>query len=1262
MTKKIGRNEPCPCGSGKKYKYCCMRTEQAQANNSARNHSPLQYSGLDAPKILSYSKTHNVGPILDYLISLQLNPANHGKNLRFDHIEQLVVFSMGKGTAKPDIQTFKCLIDEEYPYDMMEDIPINMFCERVVFFGGNYWFFPGISTHCAELFRMMTESIYYHKPDLPKAFKIEACQGISLLLELGNTFAIRSGIKAMLRGNDNPRENIVDNTSPLNYALPNAMMKELIRYNRLDESILDNFLLSNENPQILTNNPERIPILYKPLLEYDGHFYFIGITNQGCAINNFILKTAIKHNCINEVVKLTQSTIWNRIVHYCMNLMHWIPIEFDGFSNEDGHYNECLFHIDTNWVAYLCYAKDTSSDVPIDGAECPCHWNVSERLRNTLKAIRSNEQTKEFHIFTLVLYSSMGELYALQIGDQTGTDYLEYLSAFDFLQLVQTEKWDNMSLVRYARTKAKTKALKQWGNQSLDCYFLYKSKGESFYISDESKSDVLQIEPNSGCELIFESKELLNFHAIPMHIDDKRLGYIPVQRDIDYKSIYRPLDKSINARCCESYSIPIWVKCLQAEIEGDNPSSIIETVITAIAFWMDRLQPAIEEWINKCDLRSLEIELIFDNEILSDKYIHNEELQYTKNGLITFSKTETGVKVHLNKDFYLNFLGSDNANERLMMKNILSEMLGIAEERIQDIIDEFMPLGQTKMILMTEASNGPLSYPLWLYPPIFIHEASRQLLFDLFPQWMNDKGVDFIGKLTDVAQKEKFLHDGVDVLFEQLDCLIRVFDSNILLKRLISNHETLIFQREQNKMLHPAQILCFGDNAKKREEFFENERQLTEAALATRALIEYLSAIQGTTGQEKAGTDDIEYMLSIMSEIIHIGGICDAIHMKVSDHIIEKLNSGRYGIYDYDFNDSVSGFASARSIESVNTQVEHFGSKMEHMGNLKSENNDVADLEFEEIDDAFLSDWGVSYRTIMQVLYACYLLAMKYKRSVIELPQDEFVDGIIGLCPGLEVEDIEKAMEHIALKKRADYLTPPDGMDGKEIFPWIYNRELSYLRRPIIKWHTHDGINIVFGFRSCIMAGLQLTDLLYTGRLKNVGRKLSKLLGKFESAKGAAFNEDVRKWLKEHTSLKIWEYEVTIKPKGVFIAQSDLGDIDVLAYDTETNVVYSIECKNTNTAKNVREMKKEMDDYLGRDGKSKKALISKHMRRHVWLLNNIDKVRTFVEAKTNPTVKSVMLTSEVIPTSYLRRKEIPLPILNFHDLKRKGIKYLEESE
>ncbi|MFA0846884.1 MAG: YecA family protein [Methanobacterium formicicum] len=35
-TKKIGNNEPCPCGSGKKYKKCCRSKDRAKANNSSK--------------------------------------------------------------------------------------------------------------------------------------------------------------------------------------------------------------------------------------------------------------------------------------------------------------------------------------------------------------------------------------------------------------------------------------------------------------------------------------------------------------------------------------------------------------------------------------------------------------------------------------------------------------------------------------------------------------------------------------------------------------------------------------------------------------------------------------------------------------------------------------------------------------------------------------------------------------------------------------------------------------------------------------------------------------------------------------------------------------------------------------------------------------------------------------------------------------------------------------------------------------------------
>ena len=37
MSNKPGRNEPCPCGSGKKYKNCCAKAE-AQSLQEAKAH------------------------------------------------------------------------------------------------------------------------------------------------------------------------------------------------------------------------------------------------------------------------------------------------------------------------------------------------------------------------------------------------------------------------------------------------------------------------------------------------------------------------------------------------------------------------------------------------------------------------------------------------------------------------------------------------------------------------------------------------------------------------------------------------------------------------------------------------------------------------------------------------------------------------------------------------------------------------------------------------------------------------------------------------------------------------------------------------------------------------------------------------------------------------------------------------------------------------------------------------------------------------
>ncbi|MDH3605328.1 MAG: SEC-C metal-binding domain-containing protein, partial [Candidatus Tectomicrobia bacterium] len=44
MKAKIGRNDPCPCGSGKKFKKCCVTRPPAQ--ESAESYSWMAPDGM----------------------------------------------------------------------------------------------------------------------------------------------------------------------------------------------------------------------------------------------------------------------------------------------------------------------------------------------------------------------------------------------------------------------------------------------------------------------------------------------------------------------------------------------------------------------------------------------------------------------------------------------------------------------------------------------------------------------------------------------------------------------------------------------------------------------------------------------------------------------------------------------------------------------------------------------------------------------------------------------------------------------------------------------------------------------------------------------------------------------------------------------------------------------------------------------------------------------------------------------------------------
>ena len=114
-----------------------------------------------------------------------------------------------------------------------------------------------------------------------------------------------------------------------------------------------------------------------------------------------------------------------------------------------------------------------------------------------------------------------------------------------------------------------------------------------------------------------------------------------------------------------------------------------------------------------------------------------------------------------------------------------------------------------------------------------------------------------------------------------------------------------------------------------------------------------------------------------------------------------------------------------------------------------------------------------------------------------------------------------------------------------------------------------------------------------------VVKTLKNYLELFVKEKGKNIGIKLKTGLNRIRILIVIDYEVDISPNGHLKADIKYGDVDILVYDTKTNVVWSLECKDTNKAKNIHEMKKEMDNYLGREGGE--GMIKKHFERHNWL-------------------------------------------------------------
>src|SRR5258706_50457 len=147
--------------------------------------------------------------------------------------------------------------------------------------------------------------------------------------------------------------------------------------------------------------------------------------------------------------------------------------------------------------------------------------------------------------------------------------------------------------------------------------------------------------------------------------------------------------------------------------------------------------------------------------------------------------------------------------------------------------------------------------------------------------------------------------------------------------------------------------------------------------------------------------------------------------------------------------------------------------------------------------------------------------------------------------------------------------------------------------------------------------------------------------------KGTPFRNEAKNWFKKNSKFQVIEHEVPIYKLSGDAKDRALGDIDLLAIDTTDKVFYPIECKHKSGARNILEMKREMDDFFGRGGSKKDAKLVKHENRDAWLKKNLALLKPFVSDPESYSVRSLVLSAEEISVGFLA-KDSEMPIILFN--------------
>lgn len=1216
---KIGRNDPCPCGSGKKNKKCCNTSRIITASKYAfENFNPID--------------------VLTAFSLLQLVPENHGKNLRIEKaladyllvLDSISYLEHKSFSSKIFLKEFNNIY-----FRLGEDPPENSYIENIMFKNGNNMVFAGISEEGTSIVQNLIDSMNVFHDQFPKEFILEVENGILFILEIHNLLCEKLSFhrycfKDQIQDDLHLNEATLSSSNDL-ISFDEVELKKFGSEKGFNWEVVKEFVSDTLNFQFNPSDPNSNILLRQPFIHHQDKYLLVMPSAEINVLNEFIISKAQEHSCFSVLKECYSKYIYSE----SLRLLYSV-----GYSITDiGKPQEKVFEFPLLNVLQFDndkFAILVSPDIPSTGE---MKLNLKE-LKGVVAKIKSLSDHYKIHL--LILSNQISSLLptAIALPEIKGINHLTAFSVAQLQGLLTLWDIDHLSLWKFQKTfdlESESMTIAPFFN-ILSHYDRFESNKGSLLDSDQAY-DYLMLDFYDQANLIRKINQNRDVHLTDYILNDSTIVKVPVQLKEPSLPVYVPIRKESNRilKLLELYEFPLWIEC------ENKFQNIGEGMIDTITFWFHEMFASLNDHVLPLGKDPILITLDFDS-----RYINEDDNILSEQSNLLFSTDHSirRINIHVPVRFSELVQNQGNSAERILIGCTLkglfqfvfaaSGMIVFDDYELGEFVNSILHDETRKMILPATEDSEVLVNNTGLVRYRYLQECDISLIRLNILGWAK---IDNLQNVASKKDKTSLCNKLVTVLIHQYRENVSKFNALDLLKFAIIRHESTIYFSTYRDLSIGTRIKCFPNSTELISNYKEERIKSITSVLAYRCLIEFIVS-EPPQGQKPINNDDVDFLHALVEQIINFGNLSEVIHEEFSDTPIDILPSGRIGIDHNFFNNELNALADSIVMSDINDSVQsdHFVSEK------------IAGYE-DSITRDFEAEWGVC---IFDVVAICNFLSRhaiyERKTSFVKILESDFF-ALFEDLPFTKAQ-IESFIKIMSLNSRGSISSPPEGYRNEDIFPWRYNRRLSYISLPLISLQLNGEKYFIWGPRHLEMAAENLLANFYNGSLKvpTEFKRINSQLAKRNAINGKKFRARVFNWLEQNTSLSLIPHEVKISTNGAFKTDRNYGDIDILAIDGNSKTLILFEIKNTKQAKVIYEFKRDIESYLSK-------LIPKHMERAKWIESNLESVSSHIKRDvTDYKVFSAIISSSTLPVKYMEKS--PLPIYSFSELKANGIEIL----